>query len=115
MQSWYEKYGTYEEAITGSATGITAFAGGGQASATQLTAKFNNVTVVASNGDSVKLPAALTGSKVYVINTDAAQALDVFPQSGEYIDAVINAASSIGPGGVSRGYICVFTGYWKVF
>ena len=44
-----------QDLIDSTETGITAFAGGGQTNATQLTATYNEVTVVASAGDSVKL------------------------------------------------------------
>ena len=43
---------------------LTAFAGGGQASALALTAQINRVTTVATAGDSVKLPAATAGAQV---------------------------------------------------
>src|SRR5687767_11683626 len=78
-------YGTLlTEGLT---TGITAFAGGGQASATALTTSVNNVTVCATAGDSVKLPAAATGLTVTVKNSGAT-ALDIFPASSDSIDAL---------------------------
>ena len=39
-------------------TGITAFAGGGQASATPLTGSYNFIDTVATPNDSVKMPEA---------------------------------------------------------
>ena len=68
-------------------TTITAFATGGQASATALTGEFNNVTVCATAGDSVKLPAAAQGLKVTVKNSGAAS-LAVFPASSDSINAL---------------------------
>jgi len=112
-QTWLQKYSTYEEEVTGYATGITAYAGGGQASATALTAKYNNVTVVATNNDSVKLPSALTGKRVLVRNSDAAQTLDVYPQTGEYIDGnAVNTSVNIG---FNTGAVfeCIVPGYWQ--
>lgn len=50
---------------------ITAHAGGGQANATQLIDGINNVTVVATNGDSVKLPLSQAGMTVVVMNSGA--------------------------------------------
>jgi len=50
------------------ANAITAFAGGGQGSATALTKDNNRVTVCASNNDSVKLPAATAGRRIFVKN-----------------------------------------------
>jgi len=114
-QTWLEKYSTNEDVVTGAATGITAFAGGGQASATALTSKFNNVTIVATNGDSVKLPIGLVGKIVFVCNSDAGQSIDVFPVAGEYMNGTINAARSqaaFGGSGFFRMYVCYATGYW---
>lgn len=70
-----------------STTGITAFATGGQASATALTTEFNTVTVCATAGDSVKLPTPVTGLNITVKNIGAA-ALDIFPSTGVSINAL---------------------------
>lgn len=90
---------TYGEPINyDNATGISAFATGGQASATALTAELNNVTTVATAGDSVKLPAAAAGKHVWVKNSGAA-ALDIFPATSDSIDALaVNLAIRIQPG-----------------
>lgn len=86
------------------ATGITAFATGGQASATALTKEQNNVTVCATSGDSVKLPAAVAGLRITVKNSGAA-ALDIFPFASDSIDALaINLAVRIAPGSVATFY-----------
>lgn len=78
-------------------TGITAFATGGQASATQLTEEINNVTTVATAGDSVKLPAAVAGKHIWVKNSGAA-ALDIFPATSDSIDELaVNLAIRIYP------------------
>ncbi len=90
---------TYGDPINYSnATGITAFATGGQASATALTEEINNVTTVATAGDSVKLPAAVAGKHVHVKNSGAT-ALDIFPATSDSIDALaVNLAIRIQPG-----------------
>lgn len=80
-------------------TTITAFAGGGQASATALTGEFNNVTTCATAGDSVKLLTAALGLKQTVKNSGAT-ALAVFPFSGDSINALaVNLSVDIPPGG----------------
>jgi hypothetical protein len=77
---------------------ITAFAGGGQGSATQLTGEVNFVTTVATGGDSVKLVASLLGLKVTVFNLGA-QSLDIFPATGGQIDALgVDTAFSLAAG-----------------
>lgn len=88
-QTWKEKYDTNEEEVTGSAVGITAFAGGGQADATNLISKFNSVDTVATGGDSVKLVAALIGKQQSVFN-NTGNTLSIFPQADEFINGVIN-------------------------
>lgn len=70
--------------------GITAHAGGGQASATALPDEVNNVTIVATVGDSVKLPVSIAGMQVLVIN-DATNAMQVFGAGTDTIDDVATA------------------------
>ena len=80
------------------ATGITAFAGGGQGSATAISSEVNHVTTVASANDSVKLPTAALGLRIVVFNLGA-NACNVFPVTGGAIDALgTNAAYSLAAG-----------------
>lgn len=101
-----------------SARGIVAKAGGGQASATQLTTTYNEVNTVASAADSVKLPAALAGLRVFVSNMGA-NSLQVYGQNNETISAtnsVAQAASAVGvsqASGFGAWYICTTNGQWK--
>lgn len=85
---------------------ITAFAGGGQTSAILLDSGYNRVATVASANDSVKLPSCHTGASntgqmpagvvsgnttglmVWVTNSAAANSMNVFPQTGESINAL---------------------------
>lgn len=79
---------------------LTAFATGGQASATALTEEINNITTCATAGDSVKLPAAATGMRIVVKNSGATAA-DIFPATSDSIDALaVNLAVRIQPGSV---------------
>lgn len=92
--------------------GITAFAGGGQASATQLLTDLNRVPTVATAGDSVKLPDAVVGRSIFVKNAHAANSLNVFPKTGESINALgANAAFAVAAG-KSAHFYCVLTGQW---
>jgi hypothetical protein len=75
---------------------ITAFAGGGQGSAVLLKTMINRVTIVGSAGDSVKLPVAVGGLNITVVNAAAANSLNVFPSSGDQINALgANAAFAL--------------------
>lgn len=76
--------------IQPSANALTAHAGGGQGSALALTNPINNVTTVATVGDSVGLPAALAGMEVVIIN-DAANSMQVFGNGTDTIDDVATA------------------------
>lgn len=95
------------------ASGLTAFAGGGQASALQLAKDVNRVTTVATSGDSVKLPPALAGMKVVVIN-DGANSMNVYPTSGEEIDALgVDAAFALTTTAKNTTFVCASAGLWK--
>lgn len=90
---------------------ITARAGGGQASATALTARFNRITTAATAGDSVKLPAAKAGASVFVFNK-AANSVDVFPSTGDKVNALsANAAYALA---ATKGamFVCMVDGTW---
>jgi len=92
--------------------GITAYAGGGQTNAVALTATYNRITTVATAGDSVKLPAAIAGSRTVVFNKAAANSLNVFPATGDAINALsANAAYALA---ATKGveFICCVTGIW---
>ena len=97
--------------LESAANAVTAFAGGGQASATQLTMEVNRVTTVATAGDSVKLPASVPGLTIYVINKGA-NPMQVFGLGTDQIDAVAAAT------GVSQMqssmviYSCTVAGQW---
>lgn len=92
---------------------ISAFAGGGQASATQLSAVLNRVTVVATLADSVKLPVAAGGLQITVANASAV-ALNLFPSTGDAINALAaNAAFSVAAGKTAIAYSMV-PGFWQI-
>lgn len=86
--------------------GITAFAGGGQASATALGFGANVVTVCATNGDSVKLTsaAAIGGTLVFVKNLGAASC-NVFPPVGGAINALADDTAFAVAAGSSATFI----------
>ena len=84
--------------------GITAFAGGGQADAIVITKDIVEISICATGGDSVKLPAAAAGLQIIVINHGAAAA-DVFPNTDDAInEAAANTAKSLG---IDATMLCV--------
>lgn len=92
---------------------ITAHAGGGQSSATQLTTQINLVKGVVTAGDSVKLPVSAPGLIILVTNSNITNACDCFPASGEAINNLAtNTAFSIATS-TSVMFICGVSGIWN--
>ena len=95
---------------------LTAHAGGGQTNATPITATLVEVTTVASNGDSVILPPTLanliSGLEITISNGSATHSINVFPPSGEAINALaINTAFSLAAGKTAV-FNCLRAGQW---
>ena len=90
---------------------ITAFAGGGQASATLLLAQTSRVTTVATIGDSIKLPVSAPGLEVMVINHGANE-MQVFGSGTDTIDDVATAAGVAQMVNSVVIYICATAGAW---
>lgn len=92
---------------------LTAHSGGGQALGTPITAAQNIFTVVAAPGDSALLPAAKPGMQIAVINATAATSMNVFPASGETINAgAADAALAVG-GATATIFYCATAGNWR--
>lgn len=92
-------------------TGFVAAAGGGQAAATQLNAQICRVDTVVTRGDSVKLPAAIAGLEIDIINNTAI-GMQVF---GLGTDTINGLAANVGvyqPPFSSDTYWCAGTGVW---
>lgn len=106
-------------AISGELTGltdvnttITAYASGGQANATALTGRYNNVTTCATDGDSVKLPAAAQGGQVTVKNSGATS-LAVFPAASDSINALAANLSVNVPVGGELTFTAISAVVWE--
>lgn len=91
---------------------ITAFAGGGQTSAYQLTAGLNRVATVGSANDSVKLPACLGGKVVIVINAAASNSMNVYGQTGETINAIAADSPFALAANKMAVFACAIDGKW---
>lgn len=92
--------------------GITAHAGGGQASAYQLTKQINRVTTVATAADSVVLPSAVAGLWVVIVNDDSADSLQVFGLGSDTINDVAAATGVAQAAGKTAVYYCTVAGKW---
>lgn len=92
--------------------GIVAFAGGGQASGTALPAMLNRIVTVVTAADSVKLPASAPGMTITVTNAAAANSANVFPATGDQINALgANAAFALAAGKTAE-FVCHTAGQW---
>lgn len=90
---------------------VTATPGGGQAGAVQLTGQTIRITVVATVGDSVKLPPSVAGLEILLINRGV-NPVQVFGAGTDTIDGLASAA------GVSQMqqsmviFACTAAGSW---
>ena len=91
-------------------SGITAFSGGGQANAVELSNEVSEISVVGLAADSVKLSTAVAGLKRVVIN-NGANACNVFPNTSDDLGAGANAAVSLSAG-ANITYIAYSSGSW---
>ena len=101
-------------------TGLTAFAGGGQTSATALTAQLSKVATVASGADSVKLPKigvqtmgeANPGSlgMMMVVRNDGANSMQVFGATPDTINGVATGTGvAVGSGKTAMFFVSDYT------
>ncbi len=94
-----------------STNAVTAFATGGQTSATQLTTGFNRIATCATAGDSVKLPTSAAGRMVVVWNAGAASA-QVFGAGTDTINSVATATGVPQAINTLVVYHCFAAGNW---
>ncbi|MDX8489958.1 hypothetical protein RFN29_00065 [Mesorhizobium sp. VK22B] len=92
-------------------TGITAFASGGQASATQLTATVNTVSTASAAAASVKLALCVPGRQQTVANLGA-NSIQVFGTSPNTINGVASATGVAQATGKIATYFCTGSGNW---
>lgn len=103
--------GTFSDLRTAAVDALTATVGGAQAG-TALRPGVNRVTTVASAADSVQLPASSPGMIVIVMNSAAANAVAVFGQTGDTINAIAaNSAFSVVANKVAI-FFCAVAGKW---
>jgi hypothetical protein len=90
-------------------TGISA-AGTVQSNATGLTTQFNVVSTVASS-EGVRLPNAIAGMRITILNTSA-NSLLVYPESGGIINSQSANAAYSQPAGARLDFISTTTTQW---
>lgn len=93
--------------------GLTALVGGAQAGTSLGNYQVNRFTTVTSANDSAQLPKALPGRMRVVINAAAANALAVFPQSGEAINAIAADSAFSLAANKTAIFFCAVAGTWN--
>ena len=87
-----------------------------QAGATTLTSHFNRVTTNANANDGVKLPVALAGKEVIILNDTTPNDLQVWPATGDAIEGA--AVDAVGvtkvAAGVATTYEAVDATTWYI-
>lgn len=93
--------------------GLTALAGGAQAGTSVANYQINRFTTVASANDSAQLPPAKAGRCRIVINAAAANALAVFPATGEAINAIAADSAFSVAANKTAIFFCAVDGTWN--
>lgn len=93
--------------------GLTALVGGAQAGTSVANFAISRFTTVTSGSDSAQLPAAVAGRVRVVINAAAANALAVFPQSGEAINAIAADSAFSLSANKTAIFFCAIAGTWN--
>jgi len=94
-----------------SVTGITAYAGGGQASATLVAGTVNTVATAAAANASVRLTSCVSGRQQTIANLGA-NAIQVFGSGSNTINGVAAATGVSQAVGKIATYICTGGGNW---
>lgn len=97
--------------IGSAANGITAFAGGGQASATPITTESVAIGTVTTAGDSVILSATAPGKKHFVANRGA-NACQIFAQGSDQINGIAGSTGVSLAASKQAMFFCSTSGRW---
>lgn len=91
---------------------LTASTSSDQAGGVPITKDFTVFDTVGTAGDSATLPKALPGRSLVVKNNAAANSMDIFPSSGESINALSGDAAYALAVTKSVLFFCVVAGKW---
>ena len=92
--------------------GLTAFATGRQASATQVNASYAVFSTVATLADSGRLPPVFKVNSIITVKNDGAADMDLFPSSGDDLGAGTDTAVSIVSGTAAKFLATVANATW---
>lgn len=95
------------------ANALTALAGGAQAGTSLSNYTMNQFSTVASGNDSAQLPKAVAGRMRIVSNAAASNSMVVFPQTGEFINALtVDSGFTVAANKVAI-FFCFVNGTWN--
>lgn len=98
--------------LVGVTNAVTASTSSDQAGAVPIVTPITVVTTVGTGGDSVRLPKAYAGMALIVKNAAAANSMDVFPASGDKVNA-LNADAAYAMAATKAAYFfCATDGVW---
>lgn len=78
-----------------------------------LVSDINEVSVVGTAADAVTLPSAVAGMEIFIINNDGADALEIWPYSGDDLGAGHNTATSL-IAGSNITFVAYDSDHWEV-
>lgn len=96
-------------------SGKTAAAGGGRPNAYPIVASNTQFTVVATAADSAVLPVAFPGLRIIIQNDDGADAMQIFANGSDTINATAGATGVSLAAGAAAMFICSVAGNWRRF
>lgn len=94
---------------------VTATPAGTQATSLLVNAANVNITVVATAADGIRLPPALVGMEISVVNSDAADAAQIFASGSDTINATAGATGVSLAAGAAVIFRCIKAGNWRRF
>ncbi len=94
---------------------VTATPSGTQVTSILLNAANVNITVVATAADGVKLPPAKVGMEISIVNSDAANAAQIFASGSDTINATAGATGVSLAAGAAIILRCMKAGNWRRF
>jgi len=74
-----------------------------------------NITAVATAADGIRLPPAVAGMEIAIVNSDAADAAQIFANGSDTINATAGATGVSLAAGAAIILRCIKTGNWRRF
>lgn len=103
------------DALASSNQSVTATPAGTQATSVLLNSSNINIAVVVTANDGVKLPPAVAGLEISIVNSDAADAAQIFASGSDTINATAGSVGVSLAAGAAAIFRCIKTGNWRRF